>query len=186
MSSTRASTSASGPSQASIADTNFLPLLWVLLPGAIHVISMLAFALTPKAVASGDDGDNPAPRRGTETKTVLLHTMAPTRNTIVAQSIATGLAVGHIIFGTMIFSGPVCFLWSATPFLSSSAYALSAVACRFINQYELARMSEKYRVERVESLDRSWRRFLVHIPRRGRKALRGPCGACRIRATAGG
>jgi hypothetical protein len=43
-------------------------------------------------------------------------------------------------------------------------YAASAVVCRLINQYELACMDEKYRVERVESLGSKRRRILFFMP----------------------
>lgn len=141
-------------------DGQFYPLMWVLLPAFIHIVGVAAFYLTPKAVGEEDEaGAGAGSRQGVRT----IYTVAPTRSTIFVQSVASGLAVGHVFLGTIVFSSMLFLMVSdAVPVIMR--YAASAVVCRLINQYELACMDEKYRVERVESLGSKGRRILFFMP----------------------
>ncbi len=136
-------------------DISYFPLTWVLIPGVIHGIAWLSFVLIPKrveeitapaAVTHVHDGSS---KRTTPTR--IIRAEYPGAISLIVSSCAVGFAVGHVMFGTLVFSSLMFLMISdAVPVIIR--YAASAVTCRIINQFELALMSEEYAVERVVSL----------------------------------
>ncbi|ESK84418.1 hypothetical protein Moror_6241 [Moniliophthora roreri MCA 2997] len=157
-------------------DSSYLPLLWVLLPGVIHLISIFSFLLRPKAVSGGAhdassqrtattkvlprDGTQGQKSQGLRSGAETICTLHPTRWTLLIDSIVSGVAVGHIMFGTLIFSS-LMFMTVKDTVPVIFRFGMSAVICRIISWNELAWMSEKYRVECVDSLEGKGRRIYV-------------------------
>ena len=143
----------------------YLPLSWVLIPGCIHIIGALAFrmtpmrreqATTPLALLPGTNGAKDIaldPLGNKLPASTIIITQPPMPWTLVLNSAAVGFSLGHAVYGTLVFSS-LMFLMVSDAVLVIFRYASSSLLCRFINQYELALMSEEYEVRREPAPER--------------------------------
>ncbi|KAI1376618.1 hypothetical protein F4677DRAFT_419059 [Hypoxylon crocopeplum] len=163
-------------------DGSYYPLSWVLVPAFLHLLSVISFWVTPRGISqtakAGGTGaevtslirrtEADAQQKGhvnqiriqfdttPEDRRMVLYTERPSLLTLALQYLATGCAIGHVLYGTMVFSSSMFLMVSdAVPVIMR--YALSAVVCRTISRYELAVMSQKYRVEHVGAVEGKYR-----------------------------
>ncbi|KAI2602618.1 hypothetical protein GGR54DRAFT_494659 [Hypoxylon sp. NC1633] len=168
-------------------DGSYYPLSWVLVPAFLHLLAVISFWVTPRGISRIAKGRrnssglmSPPERAKTDTYALqkrhinqvsiqydtaprddrlVLYTERPSLWTLALQYIATGCAVGHVLYGTMVFS-TLMFLMVSDAVPVIMRYALSAVVCRTISRYELAVMSQKYRVEYVDTVEEKSRVYL--------------------------
>jgi len=144
----------------------YFPLSWVLIPGCIHIIGAVAFRMTPMrreqatalsntllpATNAAKDVSLDSPGNKLRAPVVII-AQPPTPWTLVLNSVAVGFSLGHAVYGTLVFSSLLFLMVSdAVPVIFR--YASSSLLCRFINQYELALMSEEYEVRREPAPER--------------------------------
>jgi hypothetical protein len=146
--------------------TNYTPLIWVLVPGFIHLLGAVAFHTIHKALKTPSssprthpDGDHDQVDRfwhsfnefttcyGYAPRTIAAET--PRLLPIILNNIAQALVVLHILVGTIIFSScQFLRFMDAVPVIAK--YATSSLVCRFINAYELRGMNARLAVDVVE------------------------------------
>ncbi|KAI1415352.1 hypothetical protein F5Y13DRAFT_187454 [Hypoxylon sp. FL1857] len=160
---------------------SYLPLGWPIGSLVLHCLGMAFFWLTPRGIwptgttrttkLEATDlilrtGAEAYARRKEQSVTnqslsdavstsdgrITLYTERTTIWTLALQNVATGCAIGHLMYAAVVFSSLMFFLVTDAIFVILR-YAGSAVVCRTISRYELAVMSQKYRVERVEAIE---------------------------------
>ncbi|KAI1390857.1 uncharacterized protein F4822DRAFT_165575 [Hypoxylon trugodes] len=168
-------------------DRSCWPLSWALVSVFLHLLGVVSFWTTPRGISPGVEAVNICPEitavtdRGindilskpkasigheqiqgdvsSADRRMILYTERPSLWSIILQYSANGYAIGHVLFGTMVFSS-LMFLALVDAIPVIARYHFSAVTCSVISRYELAVMSQKYRVERVEKVEQRTR---VHI-----------------------
>ncbi|KAM0258591.1 hypothetical protein ACHAQJ_003762 [Trichoderma viride] len=118
----------------------WLPLVWSLIPSAIHVLGAVSFWFTPKRIEQSSIG-------GADKD--IIKASPPTTWTLLFNLVAVSSVTVHIMFGILAFSS-LLFLTVLDAVRVVVQFALSAVVCRFICQYELTLMSEKYLVKQLD------------------------------------
>lgn len=149
-----------------ICESWWQPLVWVLIPSIIHVFGVASFWCTPKKIdnSSSEGGDK-----------VVIKAYPPTVWTLLLNLLAVSCVTVHIIFGTLVFSS-LLFLTVLDALRVVVQFALSAVTCRIISQYELILMSERYMVKKIDQDGRPLgvnepllETMTVYGPQKGRK-----------------
>jgi hypothetical protein len=117
----------------------WLPLVWVLVPSGIHVLGAASFRCTPKSITKSSSG-------GVDKD--VINVSPPTAWTLLLNMFALGSVTTHVVFGTLVFSS-LLFLTVMDALRVVLQYVLSTVVCRFVSQFELMLMSEKYLVKQL-------------------------------------
>ncbi|KAL7793059.1 hypothetical protein V8C37DRAFT_111206 [Trichoderma ceciliae] len=123
-----------------ICESWWLPLIWVLIPSVIHVFGAISFRLTPKKSENSSSGGGDKHE---------IKVSPPTASTLLFNIVAVSCVSVHIMFGTLAFSS-LLFLTVLDAVRVVVQFALSAMVCRFIGQYELMLMSERYSVKNLD------------------------------------
>ncbi|KAI0834612.1 hypothetical protein F5Y06DRAFT_306661 [Hypoxylon sp. FL0890] len=90
---------------------------------------------------------------------ITLYTKRTSLWTVALQNVASGCVIGHLMYAAIVFSS-LMFLTVTDATVVILRYAVSAAVCRSISRYELAVMSQKYRVECVEAMEEKARVYV--------------------------